>query len=474
MAPPFQPAPPQIPSEFYPNHYPSPGIIPPQLPPRVIPYSPSPNLLNYFRARRQLLGQYQPSPATLLAQNLVKQARIKLLHLSNLTCQDMIKPNSYQSLLELTASNSFCSYTKSCPATCSCCSSSLFDTNNNQCNCYYQCPPECSCKHSFDLTKNYVNCSHRYLSKIPSNISPSTTHLNLNNNQIKNLDKNLAHLTKLQYLSIANNRLELLIHDEFSTLTKIEDLDLSFNQIQTITPRTFSTMFNLKHLYLNQNPWIPRFYSGNGEFQSNTRLNSLSYGNGLVCNRTALLSSYTIETPLTAEDCCKHSNIDSCQQSTNTNEYNLPSDREHLSYHSNKNSFNSKRIFQFLLNPKYRLYVLIGLSILILILVCIIVLCCLFCLCRKKKKQLEKHPSPAERKLLTNGDVKKTINHYHKSLQPTSSTPPQLSLSSSTTAIQKLINSTRQKGLEEKSNRQIWKIRDLFFFCCRFEFEYSL
>ncbi len=401
--------------------------------------------MNYIRSRRESIVLNPPSPASLLAQNLAKQARIKLLHLSNLTCQDMIKPKFRRSLFDLTSSNSFCSYTKSCPIACSCCSSSLFDNNQNQCNCYYQCPLECSCKHSFDLTNNYVNCSHRYLNKIPSNIPYSTTHLNLNHNQIKTLDKDLTSLTKLQYLSIGNNRLESLIHDEFSTLTKIEDLDLSTNQIQTIASRTFSSMFNLKHLYLNNNPWIPKFYNGNGEFQSNARLNTLTYGDGLVCNRSTISSPFSIETPLTAEDCCKHSNIDSCQQTLNVNENNLQPDDEHLLY-QNKNSLNSKRIFQLLLNPKYRLYILIGLSILILIIICIIILCCLFCQCRKKK--LEKHPSPAERKLLSNGDLKKTTNHYHKSFQPTSSTPPPLSLSSSTTAIQKLINSTRQKGIE--------------------------
>jgi hypothetical protein len=449
VPPSFQPPPNQIPSGYYPNQYPSSGIIPLQ-PPIVIPYSQPTNLLNYFRVRRQqLIVPNSPSPASLLAQNLVKQARIKLLHLSNLTCQDMIKPKFHRPLFDLTSSNSFCSYIKSCPITCSCCSSSLFD---NQCNCYYQCPLECSCKHSFDLTKNYVNCSHRYLNKIPSNIPYSTTHLNLNYNQIKILDKNLTYLTKLQDLSIANNRLESLIHDEFSTLTKIEELDLSNNQIQTIASRTFSTMFNLKYLYLNNNPWIPKFYNGNGEFQSNTRLNTLTYGAGLVCNRSTISNSFTIETPLTAEDCCKHSNIDSCQQTLNTNENNLQPDNEHLSYPSNKNSLNSERIFQLLFHSKYRLYILIGLSILILIIICIIILCCLFCLCRKKK--LEKHPSPAERKLLSNGELKKTTNLYHKSFQQTSSTPPpQMSLSSSTTAIQKLINSTRQKGIGRKKNK---------------------
>jgi hypothetical protein len=205
-------------------------------------------------------------------------------------------------------------------------------------------------------------------------------------------------------------------------------------------------MFNLKHLYLHNNPWIPKFYSGNGEFQSNIRLNSLTYGNGLVCNRTIISSSFTIETSLTPEDCCKHSNIESCQQSININQHNLQPEHEHLSFHDNKNSLNPKRIFQLFFHSKYRLYILIGLSIFILILICIVILCSIFCVCQRKKH--EKHPSPAERKLLSNGDLDKTTNHYHKSFQQTSSsTPPQLSLSSSTTAIQKLINSTRQKSI---------------------------
>jgi hypothetical protein len=420
--------------------------------------------LTYIRSRRQFTLANKPSPASLLAQNLAKQARIKLIHLSNITCQDMLDSKLNRSLLDLNSSNSFCSYSKHCPSTCSCCSSLLFPNNNN-CDCYYQCPAECSCKHSFDLTKNYVNCSNHYLNKIPSNIPYSTTHLNLNQNQINFLDKNLTYLTKLQYLSLANNRLESLVNDEFSTLIKIEDLDLSSNQIQSIGTRTFSTMFNLKHLYLHNNPWIPKFYSGNGEFQSNTRLNSLTYGKGLACNRSVLSSSFTIETPLTAEDCCKYSNTGSCQQSMLINEHNSEFERDHLSSDKHKNLLNSKRFFQLLFHQKYRLYVIIGFSMFILIFISLIILCCVCCLCRQKKH--EKHPSPAERKLLSNGDLKKTSNHYHKSLQPTSSTPPQMTLSSSTTAIQKLLNSTRQKGIQRKNFRKIY----ILF---RFNFEYSI
>ncbi len=446
----FQTVPPQqqFPSGFYPNQYLPSGVHPPLPSPAPLPYSQPRNPMNYIRLRRQLNSANRPSPASLLSQNLVKQARIKLLDLLNLTCKHMIEPKINRSLFDLNSSNSFCSYTKSCPSTCSCCSSSssslLFNTNN--CDCYYQCPLECSCKHSFDLTKNYINCSDRYLNRIPSNIPYSTTHLNLNNNQIKSLEKNLTYLTKLQYLSVSNNRLDHLSNDEFSTLTKIEDLDLSSNQIQTIGSRTFSTMFNLKHLYLHNNPWIPKFYNGNGEFQSNTRLNSLTYGNGLICNRSAISPTFTIETPLTAADCCKHSNIESCEQSINGNEHSLPSEQGHFSFSNNPNSLNSKRFVQLLFHGKYRLYVLIGLSIFIFTIISAIILCILFCICRRPKHP--KHPSPAERKLLSNGDSKKTTNHYHKTLQPTLSTPPLMSVSPSTTALQKLINSTRQKGIK--------------------------
>ncbi|UJR28298.1 hypothetical protein I4U23_009545 [Adineta vaga] len=438
LPPAFQPSPQQFPSGLYPQQY-----IPMDIPPS--PRNPP----NYFqrRRRRQLFSGTIPSPATILAQNLVKQARIKLLHISNLTCQDMIESTLHRSLFDLNSSNSFCSYIKSCPSTCSCCSLSqsslLFNINN--CDCYYQCPMDCTCKHSFDLTKNYVNCSNRYLNKIPSNIPHSTTHLNLNLNQLKSLEKNLTHLTKLRYLLLSNNRLEQLSNEEFSTLIQMEHLDLSSNQIQTIHSRTFSTLFNLRYLYLHNNPWIPKFYSNNnGEFQFNTRLKSLTYGKGFACNRSILSSSFNIEVPLTADDCCQHSNSESCQKNLNINEHHLQPEQGQLSFNYNPYP---KRFFQLVFHEKYRIYVLIGVSITILIIVCIIILCILFCLCQRKKHS--KHPSPAERKLLSNGDSKKTSNHYHKTLQSTSSstTPPQISSSSSTTAIQKLLHSTKQKSL---------------------------
>ena len=438
--PSFQQAQPsQFPSGYYVNQYQPIGV---QSPPLAHP-------LNYIRTRRQYLNIIpSPPPAAILAQNLVKQVRIKLLNLANLTCQDAIDTNVQRSLFELTSFNSFCPYKKHCPSTCTCCSSSssssLFSSSN--CPCYDQCPLECSCKRSFDVTKNYVNCSRRDLNYIPGPLPLSTTHLDLDHNRLKSLEKNLTSLTKLQYLSLAHNQLESVSPDEFFQLTKIEGLDLSHNRIANVHSRTFSTMFNLKHLYLDNNPWIPKFYSDQGEFQANTRLNYLTFGLGLACNRSIISSSFVTERALTADDCCKHSNIESCQQLTLINNQNFESNKETPSFYNDQHPWNPKRVLQILFHQKYRLYVLIGLSVAVVLLLALIILCCCCCCCCRDKKKARKHPSPAERKLLSNGDTKKTNNHYHKSLQVTAPTTPQVSLSSSTTAIQKLINSTRQKG----------------------------
>ena len=436
---PVQPA--QFPPGYFVNQYQPVGVLSP----------PPAHPLSYIRTRRQYMNIVVPSPppapAAILAQNLVKQVRIKLLNLANLTCQDAIDSKVHRSLFDLNSFNSFCSYKRHCPPTCTCCSSSsalLFSSSN--CPCYDQCPLECSCKRSFDVTKNYVNCSHRGLTSIPASLPPSTTHLDLQHNQLKSLQKNLTSLTKLQYLSLADNQLEAVSPDEFSQLTKIEDLDLSTNRIANVHSRTFSAMFNLKHLYLHNNPWIPKFYSDHGEFQTNTRLNYLTFGVGLACNRSILSSSFTSERPLTTDDCCKHSNIESCQQPTAINDQYFQSNKETPLFYNDQDPWNAKRVLQILFHQKYRLYVLIGLSLVVALLLGLIILCCLCCF--RGKKKVRKHPSPAERKLLSNGDTKKTNNHYHKSLQVTAPTTPQISLSSSTTAIQKLINSTRQKGME--------------------------
>lgn len=319
-----------------------------------------------------------------------RQSHIKFLHLSTLTCIDTIEPSNHRSLFYLNSSNSFCSYRKYCPSTCSCCSSPTILKIN--CDCQMFCPIECSCKHSYDLTNNYVNCSKRQLNKIPFRIPHATTHLFLNNNQIKSIDNNLTHLTNLKYLSLANNDLQYLSDNEFSTTNKIEHLDLSSNRIQDIQPKTFANLISLRKLYLHNNLWIPKFYDDKGEFQSSIRLRYLTYGKGLSCSKSSTVSF--IERPLTTEDCCNYSTSESCQMPIENTPYN----------NSTEQNVDLKKLSQFFLVEIHQKSILMIFVLLLFIVICIITLC----LYRKKRLLLLKQ------KYLSSNDIKKDINHNNK------------------------------------------------------------
>ncbi|CAF4552897.1 unnamed protein product [Rotaria sp. Silwood1] len=340
---------------------------------------------HYIRSRRQ----YNLVQKTFLPNVFAKKTHVKFLHLSDLKCIDTIESSNHRSFFDINSSNSFCSYTKYCPSTCSCCSTSFL---NNNCNCYLNCPNECSCKRSYDLKNNYVNCSYRQLTKIPLNIPSSTTHLYLNNNQIKFIDNNLTYLNNLKYLTLANNYLDYLSNNDFSTMINMEHLDLSSNHIQNIQSKTFTNMINLKKLYLHNNLWIPKFYNGNRELQSNTRLNFLTYANGLSCNRSIMFSSFFIERPLTAKDCCNYSNTESCQ----TTVLNLNSNV--LEHDINSTKLNDLFTIGFHLK-----YILISFILLIFIIACIMTLY----IYRKKRILFFKQG------YLSNGDIKTEVDHCH-------------------------------------------------------------
>jgi hypothetical protein len=184
-------------------------------------------------------------------------------------------------------------------------------------------------------------------------------------------------------LSLANNSLGYLSDTEFYLMRKMENLDLSSNHIQNIRPKLFSNMLDLKQLYLHNNPWIPKFYNGNKEFQTNTRLILLTYANGSTCNRSI---TTVHEMPLTAKDCCKYSNTESCQQTTNL-EHNPP---------------NSLLSLKLLFHQKNRLYIVISISILIII-------CALILFLYRKKCSLL-----CKQKCSLDNNIKNPINHYHK------------------------------------------------------------
>ncbi|CAF1364506.1 unnamed protein product [Rotaria magnacalcarata] len=343
----------------------------------------------YARYRRQ----YNLVQQTFSTNTFARQSHIRFLDLSNLTCIDTIDPSTHRSLFNLNSSNSFCSYRKYCPSTCSCCSSPSISKIN--CDCYMHCPIECSCQHSYDLTNNYVNCSHRQLNQIPLRIPYSTTHLFLNNNQIKAIENNLTYLINLKYLSLANNYLAYLSNYDFSTMIKMEHLDLSSNRIENIQSKTFSDMINLKKLYLHNNLWIPKFYKDNVEFQSNIRLNFLTYANSLSCTRPTTSSLFPIEGPLTAIDCCKYSTSESCQIATSNIIINNDNHVQKISS-TKSNYFLTKRI--------HEKYIILTAILILFVLTCIITVC----IYRKKRMLLLKQ------KYLSNSDIQKEVKRSRK------------------------------------------------------------
>lgn len=105
--------------------------------------------------------------------------RLKILHLANLTCSNLLE---HRSLFELNSSNTFCTYENS------------------------SCPSNCSCRYSTDLTIHSINCSYQGLHEIPSNLPHSTTHLYLQYNQIRDIPlKIFSHLLDLQEVYLDHN-----------------------------------------------------------------------------------------------------------------------------------------------------------------------------------------------------------------------------------------------------------------------------
>lgn len=203
------------------------------------------------------------------------------------------KPITHQSI----APYLICPYSHTCsPQSCNCCSTST--TTTTTCNCSYICPFQCKCARDFSNTFHTVNCSSSNLLTIPSNLPATSTHLYLNNNNIKRIGayqftNSLVHidlsnnniavidehafdkLTRLRTLTLANNQLAFLLGYEFRELRSVETLQLDHNNIQYISSNgTFSAMLNLTYLDLTHNP-LKHSIERAIFFKRNTRLRNL-------------------------------------------------------------------------------------------------------------------------------------------------------------------------------------------------------
>ncbi|KAM3940524.1 toll-like receptor 6 [Leptodactylus fuscus] len=95
------------------------------------------------------------------------------------------------------------------------------------------------------------NFSYKSLTKVPPNLSPNTTILDLSHNNIKKLDAtDFGYLLDLKVLILSHNQITELVSKVFSSNFYLEYLDLSNNRLENISC-TFPS--RLRHLDISSN-----------------------------------------------------------------------------------------------------------------------------------------------------------------------------------------------------------------------------
>uniref|UniRef100_A0A915L2R3 Uncharacterized protein n=1 Tax=Romanomermis culicivorax TaxID=13658 RepID=A0A915L2R3_ROMCU len=124
------------------------------------------------------------------------------------------------------------------------------------------CPDNCHCQDTV------VDCGARNLHSIPKQLPSFTTHLLLNDNQIRALDSGvLEKLTNLRVVNLSRNRLTKIDHFSFKSTSKLEEIILSDNDLVDLDEKFFFGLDSLQRLFLRGNnficnchaTWIPKF-----------------------------------------------------------------------------------------------------------------------------------------------------------------------------------------------------------------------
>jgi Leucine-rich repeat (LRR) protein len=108
----------------------------------------------------------------------------------------------------------------------------------------------------FNVNLQSLDLSDNKLTVLPKEISTLTNlqSLNLSWNSLTVLPKEISTLTNLQSLDLSWNSLTVL-PKEIGTLTNLQSLDLSWNSL-TVLPKEIGTLTNLQLLYLSSNKLI--------------------------------------------------------------------------------------------------------------------------------------------------------------------------------------------------------------------------
>merc|ERR1719483_1044885 len=201
--------------------------------------------------------------------------------------------------------------------------------NANGCANKKSCPASCYCEGTI------VDCSHRGLKDIPSEIPITTTHLILSDNQItkipalgqfnripnlKTLDLRRNIIDEVEQgafegaysideIFLSENKISAVNRAMFRGLNNLESLSLFGNLISCVTPGAFDELDSLKSLNLISNPFNCNCHMA--WFADWLRRNNLT-ASGPRCNKPEHLKNKSIHTLATHDFRCTNGNNVGC------------------------------------------------------------------------------------------------------------------------------------------------------------------
>ena len=115
---------------------------------------------------------------------------------------------------------------------------------------------DCTCHYVQDIA-NVYNCSSTKMSNLPSSVQKGTNWLDASNNYITELRHRLPYLQNLTSLNVRSNRINRICDDFLTTLEfgNLQDLDLSNNDIEDL-PKQIKYLTSLRRLWLAGNPFF--------------------------------------------------------------------------------------------------------------------------------------------------------------------------------------------------------------------------